>query len=212
MIHTTLNITHAHQHAHRQQQRLPPLSLLLTACSWLLVQRRVLELAFSWWYHRTPANQVLHLCTFVPIVALTASTLGWFGSFAAVALYSLLLGVCVDSVAGGSMLLLSVPTLAAVHWLLTPFAPLTRCGIALALAPLQLLGHVVFEGRLPAFRPFEALVTTPALLALVAVNAVTGVRRELLEDVVTCGRVPGAPHCLLSKDFIALTGREQRVH
>ncbi len=178
----------------------------------LILQPRVLDLAFSWWYHRTPTNQALHLCTFVPIVTLAASTLGWHGSHAAVALYSLLLSVCVDSVAGLSMLLLCLPTLTSVHWLLGQFAPTLRWCVALALAPLQLLGHVVFEGRLPAFRPFEALVTTPALLALIAINAVTGIRRELLEDVVTCGRVPGAPHCLLSKDFMVLTGREQRVH
>jgi len=57
------------------------------------------------------------------------------------------------------------------RWLIVSFSltssavPVLLVAMAFSLA-LQIVGHWIFEGRIPAFRGFEAFVTTPFFIAL----------------------------------------------
>jgi uncharacterized membrane protein YGL010W len=55
--------------------------------------------------------------------------------------------------------------------------------IILVFLLFQLIGHVVYEGRLPAFRLFEAFSTTPVLMVLVVLDRLVGYRRSELRTV-----------------------------
>jgi uncharacterized membrane protein YGL010W len=49
---------------------------------------------------------------------------------------------------------------------------------------LQLIGHVVFQHAFPAFRLFEATITTPFFMMWLFVNSLTGYKQEFLEEVI----------------------------
>lgn len=54
---------------------------------------------------------------------------------------------------------------------------------AAAVALIQLVGHLVFEGRLPAFRAFEAFFTTPFFLMMWVLSITTGYGADYIQVV-----------------------------
>eukprot|EP01012_Entosiphon_sulcatum_P051653 TRINITY_DN7093_c0_g1_i1.p1 TRINITY_DN7093_c0_g1~~TRINITY_DN7093_c0_g1_i1.p1 ORF type:complete len:209 (+),score=32.91 TRINITY_DN7093_c0_g1_i1:22-627(+) len=139
------------------------------------------DLSFSCYYHFTRTNQILHLCT-LPVA--------WFGIFTLLhvadptGFLGLILAVIYPfhlmrlHAVGGCFwaVLLTVALASSYLFLHSVGAECTesgRCGLAYGVALaclsallLQVLGHVAFEKRLPAFRIYEAVFTTPLFLAL----------------------------------------------
>lgn len=130
------------------------------------------ELSFSHYYHQHWANQMLHLTSLAAL---------YFALFWAAAEHHAILPVAIAVIISTSYMAIDVPLGGAFLAGLGALA-----GAAMALVAVigrdgheakrgvwtvgwafsQLAGHAAFEGRLPAFRPAEALVVTPALMVL----------------------------------------------
>ena len=49
---------------------------------------------------------------------------------------------------------------------------------------LQLFGHLIFQGSFPAFRLFEATITTPYFMMFLLINSFTGYKQEFIDNVM----------------------------
>eukprot|EP00168_Porphyra_purpurea_P012402 TRINITY_DN3271_c0_g1_i1.p1 TRINITY_DN3271_c0_g1~~TRINITY_DN3271_c0_g1_i1.p1 ORF type:complete len:188 (-),score=42.95 TRINITY_DN3271_c0_g1_i1:610-1173(-) len=125
------------------------------------------ELSFSHYYHQTKANQMLHLTSMGALYF----ALFWAAAErhpalpAAIALVISTAYTAIDVWLGGAFLV-GLGTLAAAAAALVSVLGADGHATARAVwtvvwAVSQLAGHALFEGRLPAFRPAEALVVTP---------------------------------------------------
>ncbi|GAB0493247.1 hypothetical protein MMPV_004523 [Pyropia vietnamensis] len=130
------------------------------------------ELSFSLYYHQHWANQVLHLTSLAALyfALLWAAAEHHFVLPAAIAVTISASYTAIDVPLGGAFLVgLGVLAGAATALVVTigREGHEAKRGVWIVCWALsQLAGHVVFEGRLPAFRPAEALVVTPALMVL----------------------------------------------
>lgn len=161
------------------------------------------ELSFSLYFHSTTMNQLLHLGTFLPILVCTElllESIPWKPLGTRVPLLSLILIVpysaflaCWDLVVGGAFMVFTCgcgvligylydhgqyPELVGNGWWCLKVG-----GVYAALALCQLGGHVAFEFRLPAFRAFEAVFSTPFLLMLLLLNWVTGYASPVVQEI-----------------------------
>lgn len=130
------------------------------------------ELSFSHYYHQHWANQMLHLTSLAALyfALFWAAAERHFVLPAAIAVIISAAYTAIDVPLGGAFLVgLSALAGAATALVATigPDGHQAKRGVwTVCWALLQLAGHAAFEGRLPAFRPAEALVVTPALMVL----------------------------------------------
>jgi uncharacterized membrane protein YGL010W len=137
------------------------------------------DLSFSYYFHSQDANQWLHLLSLLCIHLALALLLALAYSPASVPVvaiavflpYAITL-IALEYVSGlvfsawftlalvASSLLLQFRDIAWIPALLT----------LIVMPPMQLVGHVCVERRLPAFRAFEALFTTPTFLMIRALS------------------------------------------
>lgn len=154
------------------------------------------ELSFSYYYHSHTANQLLHALSvplvYAGILFAVWAAFGPYGSHASLIFISAYVFrfATWDAAAGIAWLLLSLAAHAFLHRQYAALAaaaastpilsavPLPLLGVLFSLLCLlaQLLGHVVFEKRLPAFRLFEAAVLTPFLCVLLILFWSSGYR------------------------------------
>ncbi len=137
------------------------------------------DLSFSYYFHSQWTNQALHFVSLLAIFASLAVVLAFAWSpggvpviaLVVLASYAIVL-VYLEWVAGAAFALWFAGALAASRFLVQfgDAAWGTAVALLVVMPPMQLLGHVVVERRLPAFRPFEALVTTPLFLMVFALN------------------------------------------
>ena len=141
------------------------------------------DLSFSFYFHSTSMNQVLHFST---VMVLYSSVI--------ILLHEISLAICLLFLLsyGGFLTFLDyISGIGFIIWFIfclivslfesslsLPFA----VGCIILLPPLQLLGHVVYERRLPAFRAFEALVTTPLLLMILFLNKF-GIHQDVVKEI-----------------------------
>lgn len=137
------------------------------------------DLSFSYYFHSQWTNQALHLVSLLAIFASLAIVLAfaWLPAgvpvigLAILTSYAILL-IYLEFVAGIAYAAWFAAALVASHFLVAfgDVAWATAVALLVVMPPMQLIGHVVVERRLPAFRPFEALVTTPIFLMIFALN------------------------------------------
>eukprot|EP01100_Stratorugosa_tubuloviscum_P012879 TRINITY_DN624_c1_g2_i1.p1 TRINITY_DN624_c1_g2~~TRINITY_DN624_c1_g2_i1.p1 ORF type:complete len:212 (-),score=63.33 TRINITY_DN624_c1_g2_i1:60-695(-) len=143
------------------------------------------DLTFSYFYHSTMQNQLLHFGTVLPIavciVILQANYLPIIRFFetedkvglsllplvltilycAVFFIWDLLIGATYSTLLGIAIYATTQTNKENLNdW--SFYAAI----LIVILAPLQLLGHVIWEKRLPAFRAFEAVFVTPFLVVL----------------------------------------------
>jgi len=137
------------------------------------------ELSFVCYYHKTFPNQLLHLIGITGFylfifAAFSFSSIKVINGISAISILFLFCGIgyhfkldynvgLFESIVLTTVMILAerlTPQLVSSH----------NASVLYMLAPacfgIQLLGHVIFEGRFPAFRPFEAVQTTPFFLFL----------------------------------------------
>lgn len=137
------------------------------------------DMAFSYFYHSTLPNQVLHFTTITLILPAVLHLLAALHPIVAVAVLCLYLFLTLFhfefKLAAFLSLYLVLSVVLSTRLLLNDdplFAAFTTASyvVLLVLPAAQFGGHVQFEGRRPAFRAFEALFTTPVLMLLLFVG------------------------------------------
>lgn len=147
------------------------------------------ELSFSHYYHQHWANQMLHLTSLAALyfALFWAAAERHFVLPAAIAVIISAAYTAIDVPLGGAFLVgLSALAGAATALVATigPDGHQAKRGVwTVCWALSQLAGHAAFEGRLPAFRPAEALVVTPALMVLENVNSFAAVHRGVEYEI-----------------------------
>lgn len=137
------------------------------------------DLSFSYYFHSQDANQWLHLLSLLCIYVALAVLLALAYAPAGVPV----VGICVFLPYAITLIALEyVSGLAFAAWftaslvassLLLEFrhiAWIPALVTLIVMPPMQLVGHVCVERRLPAFRAFEALFTTPTFLMIRAMS------------------------------------------
>lgn len=134
------------------------------------------DLSFSYYFHSQDANQWLHFFSLLAIYVALAVALTFAYAPGGVPVVAIVVFVPY----AGTLIAMEVVTgLFFAAWfslalvvavVLLDVGDPTALYVAIAtlivMPPMQLVGHVCVERRLPAFRPFEALFTTPAFLMI----------------------------------------------
>jgi uncharacterized membrane protein YGL010W len=150
------------------------------------------DLSFSFYFHSQLSNQALHFVSLLLIFTSLCVGLAFAWSPAGVPVLALAvfvpyasLLIYLEFVAGTAFALWFAASLSVAHFALPlgPDAWGVAVGLIITMPPLQLLGHVVVERRLPAFRAFEALVTTPLFLMLLFLNAFGLYDRAVVREI-----------------------------
>ena len=144
------------------------------------------DLSFSYYFHATKMNQILHFNTLLLLFSSLAILLTHQNVYLAMGVfvcYSIIL--CALEYKSGFVLATWFMINIVLGVIFGEYQMVQYCCMAswIILPPLQLLGHVVYERRLPAFRAFEALITTPLLMTIIMMNSF-GMFKDVMEEVI----------------------------
>lgn len=145
------------------------------------------DLSFSYYFHSDMMNQILHFGSLLLLFASLAMFLASKSILSAICIflcyasflsyldfysgicYGVWFSICI--LFGCFMDDYIMTYICSLFWLFLP--------------PFQLFGHIFYERKLPAFRPFEALFTTPLLMMLMATNYFFGWNEGILLEIRT---------------------------
>eukprot|EP01080_Neovahlkampfia_damariscottae_P011634 gene11634-4875_t len=152
------------------------------------------EFSFISWYHSHKINQLLHQISIILIwfwiICLTCRyeiSSGYNLSHFVLVFYSILF-ISFDFVVGfAHVVLFCIYYQPALYFMKNIWISATWWQIIfiiLLLLSLQLFGHLIFQRSFPAFRLFEATVTTPFFMMFLLINSITGYKQQFITEVM----------------------------
>ena len=141
------------------------------------------ELSFSYYYHLNVINQIIHF--FITIFTLSSVAI-LFRNLSTITyiiflIFLMLIYSSLDLLSGISWFILTI--IFSYPFIINQENLLPYIIVQISLLLSLVVAHIFLEKSLPAFRPFEAVISTPTLIMVFLTNSMFGVNEKLVNNI-----------------------------